>query len=185
MPETPHWYVVRSPANEADYVALFHAIREKGVDERFGSRRYRYWYPGDGFKYWTMTTDVRRSHIINRAKVDVSTVDTSPRASPMIDPDSGIAWGHDWSVFTVAERHEALIAEATEDEARKRRERRQDQRREEARQLRLIKAVQKAGLPVKRAVIGGVAVEFGQPETTPTLTPLEEIETPEQLRRLI
>ena len=72
MPETPHWHVVRTRANEADYVALFHAIQEKGVQEKFGKRRYRYWRPGDGFKYWTMTTDVKQSHVINRAKVDVS-----------------------------------------------------------------------------------------------------------------
>jgi hypothetical protein len=70
MPDIPHVYVVRSPENEADYVALFHIIQEKGVDERFGKRRYRYWRPGDGFKYWTMTTDVKRSHVINRAKAD-------------------------------------------------------------------------------------------------------------------
>ena len=69
MPETPHWYVVRSTANEADYVALFHVIQEKGVPEKFGARRYRYWYPGDGWKYWTMTTDVQHSHVINRAKI--------------------------------------------------------------------------------------------------------------------
>ena len=58
------------PANEADYVALFHTIRREGVDEKFGKARYRYWYPGDGFKYWTMTTDVKQSHVINRAKID-------------------------------------------------------------------------------------------------------------------
>ena len=77
MPETPHEYVVRSPANEADYVALFSVIQEKGVQEKFGSRKYRYWRPGDGFKYWAMTTDVKQSHVINRAKIDVSS--DSPR----------------------------------------------------------------------------------------------------------
>lgn len=70
MPEIPHWYVVRSAANEADYVALFTIIQAKGVNEPFGSRNYRYWRPGDGFKYWTMTTEVKQSHVINRAKVD-------------------------------------------------------------------------------------------------------------------
>jgi hypothetical protein len=69
MPETPHWYVVRSPANEGDYVRLFAAIQEKGVNERFGSRAYRYWCPGDGHKYWAMTDDVARSHVINRARI--------------------------------------------------------------------------------------------------------------------
>ena len=33
------------------------------------SARYRYWYPGDGWKYWAMTTDERVSQILNRAKV--------------------------------------------------------------------------------------------------------------------
>jgi len=30
MPENPHWYVVRSPENEADYVALWQANHERG-----------------------------------------------------------------------------------------------------------------------------------------------------------
>jgi hypothetical protein len=70
MPTTPHEYVVRTPENEADYVALFRAVREHGVDERFQKRRYHYWYAGDGWKYWAMTTDEQQSRIINRAKVD-------------------------------------------------------------------------------------------------------------------
>jgi hypothetical protein len=68
MPETPHWYTVRSRANEADYVALFHIIQEKGAPETFGARAYRYWRPGDGYKYWTMTSDVTKSFVINRAE---------------------------------------------------------------------------------------------------------------------
>jgi hypothetical protein len=70
MPNTPHEYVVRSPENKADYVALFRAVQEHGKDERFQKRRYRYWHAGDGWKYWAMTTDERQSRIINRAKVD-------------------------------------------------------------------------------------------------------------------
>jgi hypothetical protein len=69
MPETPHWWVRRTPENEADYVSLFHAIQREGVLERWGRRKYRYWYPGDGFQYWAMTTDLAQSRIINRAKV--------------------------------------------------------------------------------------------------------------------
>jgi hypothetical protein len=67
MPEIPHEYVVRSPANEADYVALFERIAKEGVIEKFKGRAYRYWRPGDGWRYWAMTTDVRQSRIINRA----------------------------------------------------------------------------------------------------------------------
>jgi hypothetical protein len=69
MPEVPHEYVVRTPANQADYVSLFAIIQAKGVNERFGSRNYRYWTPGDGWKYWAMTTDVKHSHVINRARI--------------------------------------------------------------------------------------------------------------------
>jgi hypothetical protein len=59
MPTTPHWYVVRSPANEADYVALFHTIQEHGVREKFGKRRYRYWYSGD----WKILGDDHRREV--------------------------------------------------------------------------------------------------------------------------
>jgi hypothetical protein len=73
MPKTPHWYVRRDDSNEADYVELFNTIAREGKRERFGKAYYRYWYPGDGFKYWAMTTDIRQSRIINRAKVDDGT----------------------------------------------------------------------------------------------------------------
>ena len=35
MPESPHEYVVRTPENEADYVALFNLIVEQGVHEKW------------------------------------------------------------------------------------------------------------------------------------------------------
>ena len=70
MPEIPHEYVVRTPENETDFVELFHAVRQNGVEERFGRRTYRYWYPGDAWKYWAMPGDLPRCQVINRAKVD-------------------------------------------------------------------------------------------------------------------
>jgi hypothetical protein len=78
MPNQPHEYVVRSLENEADFTALFHAIREAGVRQKYvptdGRRPYwnRYLWPGDGHKYWAMTTSARQSRIINRAKVEAS-----------------------------------------------------------------------------------------------------------------
>jgi len=63
MAHIPHWYVVRSPENEADYVKLYHTIGQRGVWEEFQDHRYLYWYPGDGYKYWAV------SPVINRAKV--------------------------------------------------------------------------------------------------------------------
>ena len=70
MPEIPHEYVVRSPDNEAAYVALFTAIMGHGVYERWAGRHKRYLYPGDGWKYWAMATELRESRVINRMKIE-------------------------------------------------------------------------------------------------------------------
>jgi hypothetical protein len=70
MPEAPHEYVVRTPKNEAAYVALFNLIVEHGVPETWGRRKYQYWCPGDGWKYWRMTNDIRQSRVLNRARAD-------------------------------------------------------------------------------------------------------------------
>ena len=69
MPENPHWYVVRSPENEADYVALWQANHERGQYEKWQGRRYKCWRPGDGFKYWYMG-GIKASHVINKAQVE-------------------------------------------------------------------------------------------------------------------
>jgi hypothetical protein len=66
----------------------------------------------------------------------------------------------DWSIFTAAERLEAEIAVTMAFE-------RKQASRELAREIATIKAMQKAGLPVRRAVVDGIAVEFGQPEHEP------------------
>ena len=70
MPQTPHEYTVRQPETEADYVALFDAIRQHGVDERYGGSERKYLYPGDGWKYWAMTTDLPSSRILNRMRIE-------------------------------------------------------------------------------------------------------------------
>jgi hypothetical protein len=70
MPEIPHEYVVRSPDNEAAYVALFSAIIEHGVYGHWAGRRYRYLYPGDGWKYWAMTAELQESRVLNRARIE-------------------------------------------------------------------------------------------------------------------
>ena len=59
MAETPHAYVVRTRANEGEYVKLFGLITEHGVWEvwRKNGRRYQYYYR-DGWKYWRMTNDL-------------------------------------------------------------------------------------------------------------------------------
>jgi hypothetical protein len=70
MPEIPHEYTVRSPENEAAYVALFNLILEHGVYEKWRGRKYQYWYPGDGWKYWRMNNDIQYSRVLNRARAD-------------------------------------------------------------------------------------------------------------------
>jgi hypothetical protein len=70
MPEIPHEYVVRSSVNENDYIELFDIIRREGRIEEWRGRLYRYWYRGDGYKYWAMTSDLALSEVINRAKVE-------------------------------------------------------------------------------------------------------------------
>jgi hypothetical protein len=67
MPDAPHEYVVRTPENEADYVALYRAIERHGQFETWRGRRYKYWYAGDGYKYWYMGS-LTQSRVINRAK---------------------------------------------------------------------------------------------------------------------
>ena len=74
MPEIPHYYVKRTPENERDYVALFNAIMKDGVVEKWRGKPYRYWYRGDGYKYWAMTSALGgQSLVINRAEVDAPT----------------------------------------------------------------------------------------------------------------
>jgi hypothetical protein len=70
MPEIPHEYVIRSPDNEAGYVALFTAIMGDGVYESWAGHDKRYLYPGDGWKYWAMTTELQESRVINRMKIE-------------------------------------------------------------------------------------------------------------------
>jgi hypothetical protein len=67
MADNPHEYTTRRPENEAAYLALYDAVKEHGRPEKWGKARYRYLYPGDGWRYWTMGP--RFGFIINRARV--------------------------------------------------------------------------------------------------------------------
>ena len=75
MPELPHEYTVRRRAqDEADYIALFEAIQEHGVVERWKGRPGRYLYPGDGWRYWDLTAKMHakliHSRHINRNRIE-------------------------------------------------------------------------------------------------------------------
>jgi len=65
----PHEYIVRTPAIEEAYVALWTAIEQHGTNAKFGPYRGRYLNLGDGFKYWHMTRYVRASRVLNRDKI--------------------------------------------------------------------------------------------------------------------
>ena len=78
MPWCPHWYAVRSPENEQEYVRMYEAVRKHGVYERWRGRKRQYWYAGDGFKYWVMTSNVAQSRILNRTRVDEPTAAPDP-----------------------------------------------------------------------------------------------------------
>jgi len=95
----PHWYVKRTPENEKDYVALFNAIRKFGRVEKWRGRPYRYWYPGDGYKYWAMTSEIHQSWIINRAKVpsirqNDGLAEVQDPAAPAVKRGSGRGLGY-------------------------------------------------------------------------------------------
>jgi hypothetical protein len=69
MPDSPHFYVVRTPENNAEYERLFNLIAEQGVWEEWqDGRQYRYLYR-EGWKYWAMDNDITKSTVINRARV--------------------------------------------------------------------------------------------------------------------
>lgn len=74
LADTPHQWASRRQNDEAGYVHLFECWKKFGVwgtwDGPNGPRKYRYLYPGDGFRYWAMTTNVDLSQIINRTRVE-------------------------------------------------------------------------------------------------------------------
>jgi hypothetical protein len=43
---------------------MYEAVRKHGVYERWRGRKRQYWYAGDGFKYWVMTSNVAQSRIL-------------------------------------------------------------------------------------------------------------------------
>jgi integrase len=68
MAHIPHFYVVRSAENNAEYEALFHRIAQEGVWEEWkDGRQYKYLSLG-AYRYWTMTEDITQSKVINRAR---------------------------------------------------------------------------------------------------------------------
>ena len=78
MPECPHEYAVRSPENEQEYVRMFESVRQHSIWQRWRGRKRQYWYAGDGYKYWVMTSNVHQSRILNRTRVDEPTAAPDP-----------------------------------------------------------------------------------------------------------
>jgi hypothetical protein len=74
MPTIPHEYSHRANwENDIDFCDVVQWIRDNGVEERFYSKTYTYYYC-NGYKYWTMGnplsyTDKTKTFILNRAKI--------------------------------------------------------------------------------------------------------------------
>lgn len=67
MPNIPHSYTRgREWGSWEHFRWAVYFIREHGIDERFYSRIYRYFYL-DGYKHWTMDENPNDVILINRA----------------------------------------------------------------------------------------------------------------------
>jgi hypothetical protein len=68
MPKIPHEYTVRMKwANQSDFWSVAKYIRDHGVEEKFFTKTFVYFYY-KGHKYWTMGNPYPITKIINRAK---------------------------------------------------------------------------------------------------------------------
>ena len=71
----PHEYVVleyiKDDKTKEAYTELWQAIQDKAVEEFFYEHPFKYYYRGDGYKYWTYGDTAESSDLINRAKADV------------------------------------------------------------------------------------------------------------------
>jgi len=65
----PHEYVVRTPGNAAQMLALAHHIFEHGIEGRFYSKVFRYHHEG-GKVYWSMDPTPETTDLINRCDED-------------------------------------------------------------------------------------------------------------------
>jgi len=92
MPEIPHEYVIRraesakGPGNWDAFTTLWKTIAERGVAGTFTgtdgrTRRYKYWYRGDGWRYWCMGP--KWPYLINRARVE----GIEGNGHELLDPD--------------------------------------------------------------------------------------------------
>ncbi len=67
MPQSPHFYVLRTPENDEAFATFAEFIQQKGFPARFGENGQEYVYlEDDGYLYWTMGNPVPETTIINR-----------------------------------------------------------------------------------------------------------------------
>jgi hypothetical protein len=95
MPHIPHEYTVRGAEDwdagaHADYIALFNTMLADGIDERYGNREKKYLYPGDGWKYWAMTTHLPSSRVLNRQRIEHDVERLRREGQPIRDADGHI-----------------------------------------------------------------------------------------------
>jgi len=67
MKNIPHHYtLVQTWKSRAEFEELVQFMRDNGVEERFFSRTFTYYY-ANGYKYWTMGFPLNQTRLINRA----------------------------------------------------------------------------------------------------------------------
>ncbi len=72
MPESPHYYIVRSKENEENFVALAQYIRDNGYQAHYGSLPQAFTYlEYEGYRYWTMGNSMSETTILNRCRIDL------------------------------------------------------------------------------------------------------------------
>lgn len=68
MPDIPHSYTLKHLwSNIKDFNLVVQYIRDYGVEESFGRKKFMYYYL-DGYKYWTMGNTLEITKLINKAK---------------------------------------------------------------------------------------------------------------------
>jgi hypothetical protein len=69
----PHQYILRGGHPES-YAVMLEVVKREGIREKFTLRGksyyYKYYYPGDGYRYWFMWPQGGPTDVLNRCRVE-------------------------------------------------------------------------------------------------------------------
>ena len=87
MPQHPHWYTLRATwLSDEAFMQAVEFIREHGKDERWGSRKYRFFRPAQGLSVQERGARVVRVHDVE-AVSDFLAVRAALRGERAVPPD--------------------------------------------------------------------------------------------------